>query len=210
MKDEGSRTAEFSAAQKALHTLHGDDPKIFVDPFALGLSGPRLKWVVGPRPMAWLFQRLFSWTLPLTAHNLVRSQYVEARLDKLLDAGLEQYVILGAGMDSFALRRKDLTERLVVFEIDHPRTQAAKRQRIAAMGWSEPDNVTYVPIDFERQTLLEALNQTGFDGGKLTLFSCMGVIQYLTEESIVATMADVAAAAASGSEIAFNTLEQIL
>jgi len=206
LKDQGSRTAETSALQRALHTLHGHDPKIFEDPFALDLAGPLWKWLIGPRPLAWLLQP--SWLKPIIAHHVARSRYVEERLDQLVDDGLAQYVLLGAGMDSFALRRPDLVDRLTVFEIDHPGTQKRKRERLRKLGLSEPSHVKYAAVDFETGALRDALTRSGFNSGKLTLFAWMGVMLYLTEASIVSTLKAVAERAAPGSEIVFDTLDR--
>ena len=208
MKPEGSRTAESSAAQRALHTLHAHQPKIFEDPFALGLAGPLWRWVVGPRPMAWLFQASVSWLMPIVGTHLARARYVEERLDELIDEGLSQYILLGAGMDSFALRRPDLSTRLTVFEIDHPGTQTWKRERLRRLGHGEPPHVEYLAVDFEAESLGEALKRSAFSPGALSLFAWMGVMPYLTKESIAATFRDVAAGASSGSEIVFDTLDR--
>ena len=208
MKDKGSRTAETSALQRAMHTLHGQEPKIFEDPFALDLAGPPFKWVIGPRPIAWLLRPFSVWMMPMVAIHLARSRYVEERLDQLVDDGPAQYVLLGAGMDSFALRRPDLADRLTVFEIDHPGTQRRKRKRLRKLGLSEPSNVKYVEVNFETEALRDALTRSGFDKGKLSLFAWMGVMPYLTQESIVSTFRDVAERATPGSEIVFDTLDR--
>jgi len=144
----------------------------------------------------------------MVAVHLARSRYVEERLDQLVDDGLAQYVLLGAGMDSFALRRPDLVDRLTVFEIDHPGTQNRKRKRLRKLGLSEPSNVKYVQVNFETETLRDALTRSGFDSGKLSLFAWMGVLPYLTQESIVSTFKSVADRAAPGSEIVFDALDR--
>ena len=208
MKDRGSRTAETSAVQRALHTLHGDEPKIFEDPFALELAGPLWKWLIGPRPTARLFQNAFPWVMPMVAHHLARSRYIEERLDQLLDEGLKQYVLVGAGMDSFAFRRPDLANRLTIFEVDHPGTQERKRKRLRRLGRSEPSHVRYVTVDFETGSLRDALTRSGFNREPLSLFGWMGVMPYLTEASIVSTLQGMANSAAPGSEIVFDTLDR--
>ncbi len=208
MKDRGSRSAETSAAQRALHTLHGRDPKIFEDPFALELAGPMGKWFLRPRPMAWLIEAALPWMMPMIAHHLARARYVEERLDQLTGEGLAQYVLLGAGMDSFVFRRPDLADTLTVFEIDHPGTQKRKRRRLGKLGWREPSHVRYVAVDFETEALRDALMRSDFNRGQLSLFAWMGVIPYLTPESIVATLKDVAECAAPGSEIVFDTMDR--
>ena len=208
MRDRGSRTAESSAAQRALHTFHGHDPKIFEDPFALALAGPLWKLLVGPRPTAWLFRTACAWLMPMVAHHVARSRYLEGRLDQLVEKGLAQYVLLGAGMDSFAFRRQDLAQRLTIFEVDHPGTQSRKRQRLRKVGHSEPSHVRYVPVDFEAEALRDALTRSGFNSAELTLFAWMGVMPYLTKESIVSTLRDIAERAAPESEIVFDTLDR--
>ena len=208
MRAEGSRTAESSAAQRALHTLHAHEPKIFEDPFALGLAGPTWRWIVGPRPMAWLFQKAYGWLMPMVGHHLARARYVEERVDEILNDGLGQYVLLGAGMDSFALRRPDLASQLKVFEVDHPGTQAWKRARLERLDHDEPSHVVYVGVDFERESLADGLRRSGFNRDIHSLFAWMGVIPYLTEESIAATLRDVATNAPSGSELVFDTLDR--
>jgi methyltransferase (TIGR00027 family) len=101
-------------------------------------------------------------------------------------------VILGAGLDSFAYRRRDLVDRLRVFEVDHPATQAWKRQRLAELGMEPPAGLVFAPIDFERQTLREGLEQAGFDFAELAVFSWIGVTMYLTLDAINATLATLA------------------
>jgi len=208
MRMEGSRTAQSSAAQRALHTLHAHEPKIFEDPFALGLAGPMWRWIVGPPTTAWLFQKAYGWLMPMVGHHLARARYVEERLDEMLNDGLGQYVLLGAGMDSFALRRPDLASRLKVFEVDHPGTQAWKRARLKQLNHDEPSHVEYVGVDFERESLADGLRRSGFSRESLSLFAWMGVIPYLSEESITATLRDLAANAPSGSELVFDTLDR--
>jgi methyltransferase (TIGR00027 family) len=167
------------------------------------------KWFFGPRPMARLLERVFSWMMPMVAHHLARARYVEERPDQLVaDAGLTQYVLLGAGMDSVGSRRPDLADTLTIFEVDHPGTQKRKRQRLAKLGLPEPPHVKYVAVDFETQALADALTLGGFDSGKPSFFAWLGVVPYLSRESIVATLEDIATCALSGSEIVFDTLDR--
>jgi methyltransferase (TIGR00027 family) len=101
-------------------------------------------------------------------------------------------VILGAGLDSFAYRRVELLDRLRVFEVDHPATQEWKRQRLVELGMRSPPGLVFAPVDFERQTLREGLEQAGFDFAELAVFSWMGVTMYLTLDAINATLATMA------------------
>jgi methyltransferase (TIGR00027 family) len=101
-------------------------------------------------------------------------------------------VILGAGLDSFAYRRGELLSQLRVFEVDHPATQAWKRQRLAELGAQVPAGLVFAPVDFERQPLREGLEQAGFDFGQPAVVSWVGVTMYLTLDAIHTTLATLA------------------
>jgi methyltransferase (TIGR00027 family) len=113
-------------------------------------------------------------------------------VETAISQGVRQYVILGAGLDSFAYRRLDMLSALRVFEVDHPASQAWKRHRLEEMGIQRPANLTYAPIDFEHQTLKRGLEGAGFDFASRGVFSWIGVTMYLTIEAIRATLATVA------------------
>src|SRR5262245_36446905 len=137
----------------------------------------------------------------LTAENLLtfsRWMCVRARLEEdvvegAACAGIRQYAILGAGLDSFAYRRPDLLVRLRVFEVDHPASQAWKRERLAELGVGLPPNLVFAPVDFESQTLRAGLVAAGFDVAAGAVFSWIGVTMYLTLAAIEATLDTVAA-----------------
>jgi methyltransferase (TIGR00027 family) len=139
--------------------------------------------------------------------TLSRSRYAEDSLGEALWERIEQYVILGAGFDTFAFRRPDLADRLQVFEVDHPATQALKRQRISAAGWQAPANLHFVPVNFAEENLVDALKDTGYDAGKLSFFSWLGVTYYLTKEAIETTLRSIAKIAPSGSTIVFDYMD---
>jgi methyltransferase (TIGR00027 family) len=113
----------------------------------------------------------------------VRSRYAEDELSKAIERGVAQYVILGAGLDSFAYRRRDLAEVIHVFEVDYPATQAWKQARLRTLGITLPSNLTFIPIDFEKQALADALRAGGYRAEKPAFFSWLGVTEYLTEEA---------------------------
>jgi methyltransferase (TIGR00027 family) len=121
-------------------------------------------------------------------------------VERALAGGVRQYVILGAGLDSFAYRRGDLLDRLRVFEVDHPASQAWKRRRLDELGVSPPPSLVFAAVDFEHQTLRAGLEAAGFDFRAPAVFSWIGVTMYLTLEAIEATLATVAACPA-GSRI---------
>ena len=207
MRHRASRTADASASQRAFHALHGADPQIFSDSYALALCGA-WRWFVGPRPMAWLTDRvLFRWARPLVGLHLARARYVEELVQRRArEDGECQYVLVGGGMDSFALRKEADLPDVWVFELDHPATQEMKRHRMARHGFRIPPAVEFCPIDFEQETLSDALSQTRFDPQRRTVFSWMGVVPYLTEEAIGLTVSSIGSLASGGSDLVFDGL----
>ncbi|HEV7735171.1 MAG TPA: class I SAM-dependent methyltransferase [Candidatus Binatia bacterium] len=189
-----STTAERAAMLRALHQLI-DDPRVFDDPIVIRL--------LSPEHVARLRTDPTSLDTPgarsLRAFIAVRSRFAE---DVLHAAGVEQYVVLGAGLDTFAYRTPH-PEGLRVFEVDHPATQAWKRERLATAGIVPPPNVELVAFDFERQSLAEALATTGFDPRRPACVSWLGVTVYLTVDAIRGTLAWVASLP-SGSTIVFE------
>jgi methyltransferase (TIGR00027 family) len=179
-----SRTAVLTAAARALHREE-PQPWVLDDYLALDLAGHEglalLERLHAEVPMSFL--RAFSrWVC-------ARARYPEDLVEQAAASGVGQYVILGAGLDSFAYRRNDLMERLRVFEVDHPATQAWKLDRLAQLGVKPPAGLVFAPVDFERQTLREGLEQAAFAFGELAVFSWVGVTMYLTREAIHATLA---------------------
>ena len=128
----------------------------------------------------------------MTSAVVARSCYVE---DVLARGSFAQYVILGAGLDSFAWRRPDLLRALRVFEVDHPATQAWKRQRADIVALPRNENHVFAPVDFERETIAEGLAAVGFDPALPTLFSWIAVVPYLTMDAIETTLRSLANAA---------------
>jgi methyltransferase (TIGR00027 family) len=134
----------------------------------------------------------------------VRNRYAEDELVRSVAQGMTQYVILGAGLDSFVYRRRDLLQVLDVYEVDHPASQAWKRQRVEELGIKIPERLHYVPVDFERETLMNGLSAAGVNLRAATFFSWLGVTQYLTSTAVLNTLREVARLAAPGSEIVFQ------
>src|SRR5690349_6054225 len=182
-----SRTAVLTAVARALQREQ-PQPWVMDDRLALALAGPdglalldQLRAEV-PRDHLLAFSRWMC----------VRARFVEDIVEQTAAAGIGQYVILGAGLDSFAYRRNDLLGQLRVFEVDHPASQSWKLQRLAEIGIEPPAHLVFAPVDFEWQTLREGLEQAGFQFGELAVFSWVGVTMYLTLDAIRATVATMA------------------
>lgn len=135
---------------------------------------------------------------------LARSRYCEDCLAAAVRTGTTQYVILGAGLDTFAWRKTALMKRLTVFEADHPLTQADKRGRLERAGLTVPDNLRFVPLDFTKDDLKSALLAQGFDETRKTFFSWLGVSYYLSSTEIEALLGSISSFAAEGSTLVFD------
>jgi methyltransferase (TIGR00027 family) len=203
-----SSTAMMTAMLRAAHLLWDDPPKIFEDPFALGLSGCANEAVLRAKldgflaDLAAKADRSSAQAVIDTFRFAVvlRSRYVEDELAQALKQGVSQYVILGAGLDSFAYRVPDVAKTLRVFEVDHPSTQAWKRARLQELGVTIPPNLVFVPLDFQKQSLTDGLRNRGYRSDTAGFFSWLGVTWYLTREAIFDTLRAVASMA-PGTEI---------
>jgi methyltransferase (TIGR00027 family) len=203
--DRVSRTAEVAAAVRARHHLY-ESPVIFADPFALELTSPVWRRIVVTKPLCWLvFDNLLSALRPVAGEVVARSRYAEDVLEQAIATGVHQYVIVGAGFDSFVLRRRDLGSRLRVFELDHPDTQQAKRERLGRLGRA-PDNLEFVAIDFERDSVADALTRSSFERERPAFFSWLGTTPYLSNSATRQTLASIGRFAAAGSGVVFDYL----
>jgi methyltransferase (TIGR00027 family) len=195
-----SRTAFRAAAHRAAHQLI-EGGRVFADPLAVPVLGKAPDEVFGAeleRP-ATRSMRLFI---------AARSRFAEESLADAVVRGVRQYVVLGAGLDTFAHRNPFGEVGLRVFEVDHPATQTWKRERLAAARLATPASLTFAPVDFERQTLAEGLASAGFDLKAPTYFSWLGVTVYLTRAAVAETLAFIAARPA-GSEVVFDYGEPV-
>jgi methyltransferase (TIGR00027 family) len=185
-----SLTALTAAAARAAHMIVDNEPVIFADTLAQAMLGERAEELIS-------YHRAHG-THPVLAgaraQVTCRSRYAEDRLADAIKRGIGQYVLLGAGLDSFAYR-SPLAGRVRVFEVDHPATQAYKRCVRGVAG-----GVRFVAVDFGRDSLGEALGRAGFDAGQPALVSWLGVTMYLEESAIEATVA-VLGGFAPGSEV---------
>lgn len=187
-----SFTALTAAAARAAHLIVDDEPRIFADTLAAALLGERAEELIS-------FHKLHG-THPVLAGARVqvtcRSRYTE---DALGRAGLTQYVVLGAGLDSFAYRAAP-AGRIRVFEVDHPATQDWKRRALAAARIPVPDGLTFVAADLAADSLAGRLGAAGFDAAAPALVSWLGVTMYLVADAVAQTMAAVGGLA-PGSEL---------
>jgi methyltransferase (TIGR00027 family) len=192
-----SRSALMVARLRAAHQLL-DTPAIFDDPLALPVLGPEdcVQVQSNARTYDAGFSRL------LRAAMAVRSRFAEDELARAAAGGVRQYVVLGAGLDTYACRHQH-DAALRVFEVDHPATQAWKRQLLAASSITVPDSLRFVPVDFERDALADALRAAGCNLAQPVFFSWLGVTLYLTEPAISDTLRLVASLP-RGSGIVFD------
>jgi methyltransferase (TIGR00027 family) len=191
-----SRTALATAYMRAAHQLLDPPPRVLDDPTAVAVLGPGAEQTI--RESAARAQTPES--RALRAHMVLRSRFAEDRLAAAVDRGVTQYVILGAGFDTFAVRQPEWARNLRILEVDHAGTQQLKRSHLAAAGLAVPTNVGFATIDFERESLRDGLLRHAISPMSRTFFSWLGVTMYLREEAIDAVLRSVAEFPA-GSEI---------
>jgi methyltransferase (TIGR00027 family) len=165
---------------RAAHQLLDGEPKILDDAPIVRLLGPERATRLKEHPD----EVQTASARRLRAHVLLRSRFAEDRLAAAVERGVRQYVLLGAGLDTFALRQPAWAQRLTIVEIDQPATQAAKRARFEELGIAVPRNVVFAPVDFETTTLREALPAAGVDMSAPVFFSWLGVTMYLTDDAV--------------------------
>jgi methyltransferase (TIGR00027 family) len=161
--------------------------------------------VLSNRVSNWLvFSRAFRKLKPLVAQVLVRSRFAEDALASAMGRGINQYVIVGAGLDSYGLRHPDPAGQLRIFEVDHPDTQRAKRQRLGLLGIALPAHLEFVAIDFELQELSEAMKGSSHRRDTPAFYSWLGTTHYLTPQATLATLRSIARCSAPGSEVVLD------
>jgi len=189
---KASKTALGVAIRRAAHQLM-DQPPVLEDPIALQLIGSAY-----PRHMERASHRVAR---DFRAFMAVRSRYVEDKLAEAVQQGVRQYVVLGAGLDTFAYRNRFPSLR--VFEVDFPATQEWKKQMLARALIAVPAGLTFVPLDFEHHTLAEGLRDAGFNTREPAFFGWLGVIPYLTQQAFRATL-DAIGQLPAGSGVGFD------
>jgi methyltransferase (TIGR00027 family) len=193
---EPDNTAVGVALWRALHVELDPPPHVLEDVVGLKLVAPEDGWRNRPD--------MSPFTRPFRASIVARARFIEDLVAQQASRGVGQYVILGAGLDTFAQRRPEVASRLLVFEVDRPGAQAWKRQRLVELGFGVPSFLRLVPVDFEvGDTWWERLAASGFDSGQPAVVASTGVSMYLTVDAIAATLRQVAALA-PGSTLAMS------
>lgn len=189
-------TAIRTALWRALHVLADPPPHVFDDTVGMTLAAPGEGWRDRPD--------MGAFTRPFRASILARARFIEDLVEERAASGVDQYVILGAGLDTFAQRKTQLASQLRVFEIDQPGPQAWKRQRLIDLGFGIPPHLQLVPVDFEAgDAWWERLAAAGFDATRPAVVASAGVSMYLTRDAIVQTLRRTAALA-PGSTLAMT------
>lgn len=180
---QASRTAEGAALLRAAHQVLDGAPKVLEDPVAVHLLGASSAETLGAGdPLQQPLVRLAR------AATVLGGRFIEDELRSAVQRGVRQYVLLGAGFDTFAYRQPGWASDVRIIEVDHPASQERKQERLAAAGVGIPPNVAYVPIDFELTTLAGGMVSEHFDPTLPAFFAWRGVTQYLTRSGIEATL----------------------
>jgi len=204
MPSEKSETPDSTAVRvalwRAMHVQIDPPPHVLEDEIGLALAAPEEGWRERP-DMNPNFTKVFR------AAIVARARFIEDLvIDEQAKSGAGQYVILGAGLDTFAQRRLEIASRLRIFEVDQPGPQAWKRRRLEELGFRIPEWLRLVPVDFERgDDWWRELMKAGFEDGQPAVVASTGVSMYLTREAIMATLRQVAALA-PGSTLAMTFL----
>jgi methyltransferase (TIGR00027 family) len=191
-----SGTAEGVAMLRAAHMIVDGKPPILDDAVIVRLSGPAIESLARDH-----LDRLQSpEARGLRSHVVLRSRFAEDCLERAVERGVRQYVLLGAGLDTFAYRQPAWARALAIIEVDQPASQAVKRRMLRHAAMDAPSNVRFGDIDFERESLADGLARHGVDASVPTFFSWLGVTMYLQRTAIETTLRTVAAFP-PGSEI---------
>lgn len=193
---EPDNTAVRVALWRAMHVQLDSAPHIIEDEIGFKLIAPGEEWRQRPDMNP-------DFTKRLRASMVARARFIEDLVIEQCIRGIGQYVILGAGLDSFAQRRQNIASTLQVFEIDQPATQTWKKQRLTELGFGVPEWLHFVSVDFEISSWWEQLINAGFDSSKRAVVACTGVTLYLTKAAILSTLRQLATLAA-GSTIAMT------
>lgn len=201
---QSSRTAEAAAALRANHFKNTVSP-VFSDPYAFELTSRSWKKLLSsPLLVKLMNSAVLNRTLGLLTGQVVgRSRYAEDLLDQAIQSNIQQYVLVGAGLDSFVLRESHHYPTLKIFEVDHPDTQAAKQAKLKKLG-NIPASVEFVAINFEKESISEALTRSLYERSAPAFFSWLGTTHYLHPQTTLQTLKSIAEFAANASEVVLD------
>jgi methyltransferase (TIGR00027 family) len=185
---ESSHTARGVAMLRAAHQILDAEPLLLRDPVIAPLLGPDTERTIREHAARFESPALRA----LRSHVVLRSRVAEERLEASLVRGVVRYAVLGAGLDTFAYRQPEWARPLTIVEVDHPATQAAKREALRVAAIEVPANVQYADVDFEHESLDAGLRRCGVSNDVPTFFSWLGVTMYLTRPAIEAVLSTVA------------------
>lgn len=201
-----SKTAQLVAAVRADVVKYYDNPP-YLDELAIHFAGPFWRAVLANGLVRWIVvKKILSKVAPTSPVVVLRALFGEEQIPHALDAGIRQYVILGAGYDTFAMRREDLLDTLTIYELDQKATQEEKFRRMAKANIPRPRNTRYVQADLEREDMCDVLAEAGFDFDQPAVFAWFGVTYYLSHEAIRETLQTIATRMAPGSYVMFDYL----
>lgn len=192
IRKQPDNTALRTALWRALHVFTDEKPYIFEDKVGFNLIQPETDWQERPD---------MKYTKRLRASIVARARFVEDLVKEQIVKGVKQYVLLGAGLDSFAERNTEINTQVDIYEIDQSETMAWGKKKLIESGFKIPDNLHFVSIDFETSSWWAELTSNGFDPGQKAIVSCTGVTLYLTKDAIYDTLQKLSTLA-SGSMIA--------
>jgi methyltransferase (TIGR00027 family) len=190
--EEPDSTAVRVALWRALHVLVDPPPHVIDDQIGLQLADPGPDWRHRPDMNEYA-------TPGVRASIVARARFVEDLVAEQAERGVGQYVLLGAGLDTFAQRRPEIASRLTVFEVDQPGPQAWKKRRLDELGFGTPEWLRFVPVDFETDSWWDRLVASGFDVSKPAVVASLGVSMYLTKDATAATLRQIASLAAGST-----------
>ncbi|MFA0833035.1 MAG: SAM-dependent methyltransferase [Methanobacterium formicicum] len=209
-REGSSQMAEGIAMQRFAESSKGEDERICYDPYAIHFIRPEIiefgkKHPEEAKELIENTERLFP---GLSSSIMSRVRYFDDFVKKSVADGLKQLVILGAGYDTRAYRIEELKEDVNIFEMDHPNTQGYKIETIKEIFGSIPENVIYVPVDFEKEKISEKLVENGFISSKKTLFILEGLVMYIPPESVAEIFSFITENSAKGSMVIFDYYPQ--
>lgn len=191
---EPDNTAVRTALWRALHTQIDEKPLVFEDSVGLELVSPQDGWQQRPD---------MKFTKRIRASIVARARFIEDFIIEQSGKGISQYIILGAGLDTFAQRQPEVASKLQIFEIDQPGTLNWKQSRLIELGYHIPEFLHFIPVNFETTSWWDKLLQTNFDVNKPAVIVCTGVMLYLTKDAIIDTLSRIKSLAA-GSKLAIT------